>query len=93
METLIKQLVKEAVLEALVEYANGGVAALSLGDPTAPGQAPAVDDPDGSDTGGTTGNGGNNSGQGGGSESSSGGGTGPGGKPKPDVGVGAFGLR
>ena len=92
METLIKQLVKEAVLEALVEFANGGVATLSAGDPTAPGQAPAVDDPNGSEAGTTT-NGGDNSGQGGGSEESSGGGTFGDGRPKPDVGVGVFGLR
>ena len=93
METALKQLIKEAILEALVEFTNGGVSTLSAGDPTAPGQAPAVDDPSGSEAGGTTGNGGNNSGQGGGSEESSGGSLGPGGKPKPDVGVGVFGLR
>lgn len=92
METALKQLIKEAILEALVEFTNGGVATLSTGDPTAPVQAPAVDDPKGSEAGTTT-NGDNDSGKGGGSESSSGGGTGPGGKPKPDVGVGAFGLR
>lgn len=92
METLLKQLVKEAVLEALVEFTNGGVATLSTGDPTAPGQAPAVDDPNGSEAGTTT-NGGDNSGKGGGSEESSGGGTFGDGRPKPDVGVGVFGLR
>ena len=93
METALKQLIKEAILEALVEFTNGGVATLSTGDPTAPGQAPAVDDPNGSEAGGTTTSGGDDSGKGGGSEESSGGSLGPGGKPKPDVGVGVLGLR
>ena len=92
METKFKQLFKEAVLEALVEFTNGGVATLSTGDPTAPGQAPAVDDPSGSEAGTTT-NGGDNSGKGGASEESSGGGTFGDGRPKPDAGVGVFGLR
>lgn len=92
METTLKQLIKEAILEALVEFTNGGVATLSTGDPTAPGQAPAVDDPNGSEVGTTT-NGGDNSGKGGASEESSGGGTFGDGRPKPDAGVGVFGLR
>lgn len=92
MEATLKQLIKEAILEALVEFTNGGVATLSAGDPTAPGQAPAVDDPSGSEAGTTT-NGGDDSGKGGASGETSGGGIGPGGKPKPDVGVGVFGLR
>ena len=92
METTLKQLIKEAILEALVEFTNGGVATLSAGDPTAPGQAPAVDDPSGSEAGTTT-NGGDNSGKGGASEESSGGTPGNNGKPKPDVGVGGFSLR
>lgn len=55
-------------------------------------QAPQVYDPKGSEAGTTT-NGGDNSGKGGGSEESSGGGTFGDGRPKPDVGVGVFGLR
>ena len=92
MEATLKQLIKEAILEALVEFTNGGVATLSTGDPTAPEQAPAVDDPKGSDAGTTT-NEDNDSGKGGDSGTTSGGGVGPGGRPKPDVGVGVFGLR
>ena len=92
METTLKQLIKEAILEALVEFTNGGVATLSAGDPTAPGQAPAVDDPNGSEAGTTT-NGGDNSGQGGGSADNSGGTPGGDGRPKPDVGVGVWSRR
>lgn len=85
MENLFKQLMKEAVLEALNEFINGGVALAAEdpevnSDPTKPADKNTTSkDPD--------------SGKGGGSEESSGGGVGPGGKPKPDVGVGAFGLR
>ena len=93
METLIKQLVKEAVLEALVEFTNGGVATTA----DEPGQIIKPDTPEGDDaTGGTTGGntgGEDESGKGGGSEESSGGGTFGDGRPKPDVGVGVFGLR
>lgn len=93
METVLKQLIKEAILEALVEFTNGGVAALSVGDENPPVQAPQVDDPNGSEVGGTTGSGGDDSGKGGASEESSGGTPGNNGKPKPDVGVGGFSLR
>lgn len=93
METTLKQLIKEAILEALVEFTNGGVATLSAGDPTAPGQAPRQDNSNGSGTGGTTGNGGNNSGQGGGSADNSGGTPSGDGRPKPDVGVGVWSRR
>ncbi len=93
METALKQLIKEAILEALVEFTNGGVATLSTGDPTAPGQAPAVDDPNGSEAGTTTNSGGDNSGQGGGSADNSGGTPGGDGRPKPDVGVGVWSRR
>lgn len=55
-------------------------------------------DPNGTtdDSGNNSGNnnsGNDDSGKGGGSEESSGGGTDSSGRPKPDVGVGAFGLR
>ena len=94
METALKQLIKEAILEALVEFANGGVATAA----DEPGQIIKPDTPEGDDaTGGTTGgntggSGEDESGKGGGSEESGGGGT-VGGRPKPDVGVGVFGLR
>lgn len=86
METTLKQLIKEAILEALVVFTNGGVATLSENDP-------GPENPNGSESGGTTGNGGNNSGQGGDSGTTSGDGTSDTGRPKPDVGVGVFGLR
>lgn len=95
MERKFKEFIKEAVLEALIEFTTGGVATLGAGDAGAPEQAPQVDDPNGGETGGETGgnNTGGNSGQGGASEESSGGGTFGDGRPKPDVGVGVFSLR
>lgn len=77
METLLKQLIKEAVLEALMDFANGGIAVASE----------AADAPEKNESGK------DESGKGGASGETSGGGTGPGGKPKPDAGVGVFGLR
>lgn len=93
METALKQLIKEAILEALVEFTNGGVATLSVGDANF-----VVDDSTNTETGGNTNTntntpGEDNSGKGGASGETSGGGIGPGGKPKPDVGVGGFSLR
>lgn len=88
METALKQLIKEAVLEALVEFTNG-VTTLSVGDSNL-----TVDDSTNTETGGNTNTSGeDNSGKGGASGETSGGGIGPGGKPKPDVGVGGFSLR
>lgn len=89
METLLKQLVKEAVLEALVEFANGGIALA-----VEPEQTFVPDSPDGNNNSGNgTKSGEDESGKGGASGETSGGGVGPGGRPKPDVGVGVFGLR
>ena len=82
MENLFKQLMKEAVLEALNEFINGGVA-LASEDPTNNSLDEKKDEGDNKP----------NDGKGGGSAESSGGSIGPGGKPKPDVGVGVFGLR
>lgn len=83
----MKELVKEAVLEALMQFTTGGVAVASEDDPIiiepGDGEQPTRPDDGGEDE----------SGKGGGSEESSGGGTGSDGKPKPDVGVGAFSLR
>jgi hypothetical protein len=84
MENLFKQLVKEAVLEALNEFANGGIA-LAIEDPTNSSLDEKKDEGEGENK--------SNDGKGEGSKESSGGGEGPGGKPKPDVGVGVFGLR
>ena len=85
MENLFKQLVKEAVLEALNEFANGGIAVASesLDSQTAIGDDGDKEnnkkEPD--------------SGKGGASEETSGGGTHNGGRPRPDAGVGVFSRR
>lgn len=88
----LKNLLKEAIVEALYEFMNQGVAIASGGD-------------DGSTGGGSEGTGDiplgdsnevpkeDESGKGGASEESSGGGTFGDGRPKPDVGIGVFGLR
>ena len=88
MERKFKELIKEAVLEALIEFTNGGVA--TLAGEGAGGSSSGSSQ----ESGGNSENSGNsgNSGQGGGSESSSGGGLNNG-RPIPDVGVGAFSLR
>lgn len=85
METLLKQLMKEAVLEALNEFINGGVAVASESEDT---QTSIGDE----------GKKENNkkepeSGKGGASAESSGGGTFGDGRPRPDVGIGGFSLR
>lgn len=73
------ELIKAAVIEALTEFTNGGVTA-SLDEPQV---APPLTEEPGEDE----------SGKGGTSEESSGGGTFGDGRPKPDAGVGVFGLR
>lgn len=95
MERKFKEFIKEAVLEALIEFTTGGVATLGAGDAGAPEQAPQVDDPNGGETGGETGgnNTGGNSGQGGGSADNSGGTPSEDGRPKPNVGVGVWSMR
>lgn len=84
MENLLKQLMKEAVLEALNEFINGGVA-LAAEDPeiNSDPSKPADKNTTGKDP---------DSGKGGASAESSGG-TPDNGKTKPDVGVGGFSLR
>lgn len=89
MNQVFKALMKEACLEALYEFANGGVAMAIEG---VDGSLDSEGDED-SESNGPNDDKKDDSGKGGGSSSSSGGGTGPGGKPKPDVGVGAFSLR
>ena len=84
MENLFKQLMKEAVLEALNEFINGGVA-LAAEDPE------LNSDPSKPEDKNTTGKE-PDSGKGGASENTSGGGLNNG-RPIPDAGVGAFGLR
>lgn len=94
METMLKNLIKEAILEALAEFTGAGVATMGLADPVPGGTE--IGSGTGTDTGSDKGDdnsGNNNSGKGGGSEESSGGGTFGDGRPKPDVGVGVFGLR
>lgn len=87
MENLFKQLMKEAVLEALNEFINGGVAPVEEGDDNSnnSNETPSDINAGGKEE--------DESGKGEGSKESSGGSIGPGGKPKPDVGVGVFGLR
>lgn len=80
MERKFKALIKEAILEALVEFTNGGAVALSVGGASSSDQSSNAGTPD-------------DSGKGGASEESSGGTPGHNGKPKPDVGVGGFSLR
>ena len=89
MNRMFKLLVKEAVLEALNEFVNGGISTLSEGDDSGTGNQ----NQSGIEAGGKEEGGEDESGKGGGSGATAGGGTGPGGKPKPDVGVGVFGLR
>ena len=84
MENLFKQLMKEAVLEALNEFVNGGVA-LAIEDPTNSSLDEKKDEGEGE--------GNSNDGKGGGSEESSGGTPGADGRPKPDVGVGVWSRR
>lgn len=91
---MLKNLIKEAILEALAEFTGAGVATMGLADPVPGGTE--IGSGTGTDTGSDKGDdnsGNNNSGKGGGSEESSGGGTFGDGRPKPDVGVGVFGLR
>lgn len=84
MENLLKRLMKEAVLEALNEFINGGVAlATEDPEPNSDPSKPAYKNTTGKDP---------DSGKGGASSESSGGTPGNG-KPKPDVGVGGFSLR
>ena len=78
MMTSLKNIIKEAILEALVEFSNGVAVYTS--------ETPETDkDPNKESD--------KESGKGGISGETSGGGVGPGGKPKPDAGVGVFGLR
>lgn len=77
----LKLVIKEAVLEALFEFANGSVSTMSVTPETEGGE-----DNSGNNNSGNNNNNGN-------SDETSGGGTGEGGKPKPNVGVGVFGLR
>lgn len=81
MNEMLKQLIKEAILEALVEFVNQSAVATGAEDVPDPESAPETPT-DGEDE----------SGKGGASDATSGGGTNNG-RPKPDVGVGVFGLR
>lgn len=74
MTEVLKQLIKEAVLEALMEFANQRVAVVNETEDEAPKEDDGKEDdkrPSHENSGGGTNNG----------------------RPKPDVGVGAFGLR
>ena len=83
MEKITKQLIKEAILEALVEFTNGGVAMTSEGE----------GEGEGSQEGSTEGStGGKDPNKGGNSAENSGGGLNNG-KPKPNAGVGVWSRR
>jgi hypothetical protein len=94
METMLKNLIKEAVLEALTEFTGAGVATMGLANPVPGGTN--IGSGTGTDTGSDKGNGNsgnNNSGQGGGSADNSGGTPSEDGRPKPNVGVGVWSRR
>lgn len=101
---MLKHVVKASVLEALAEFFNSseetttynagsnsrsliGNGGLNLDDPNK--QESTKDDSTSTEGNSSEGN----SGKGGASEESSGGGTFGDGRPKPDAGVGVFGLR
>lgn len=85
MESTLKQVIKEAILEALYEFSCGGVAVASEGEGPV-GEGESNGNTSGSTSGDTSGS------TKPGSESSSGGGSNNG-KPKPDVGVGVFSRK
>lgn len=98
MDKRFKEIIKEAILEALAEFTGAGVATMSLDD-VVPGGT-EVGSGTGTDTGSDKGddnsgnnNSGNNSGQGGGSADNSGGTPSEDGRPKPNVGVGVWSRR
>lgn len=86
---MFKLLVKEAVLEVLNEFVNGGISTLSEGDDSGTGNQ----NQSGIEAGGKEEGGEDESGKGGASEETSGGGTHNGGRPRPDAGVGVFSRR
>lgn len=90
---MLKNLIKEAVLEALSEFTGAGVATMGLADPVPGGTE--IGSGTGTNTGSDKGddNSGNNSGQGGGSADNSGGTPSEDGRPKPNVGVGVWSRR
>ena len=93
MDKRFKEIIKEAILEALAEFTGAGVATMGLADPVPGGTE--VGSGTGTDTGSDKGddNSGNNSGKGGGSADSSGGTPSENGRPKPNVGVGVWSAR
>lgn len=81
MNEMLKQLIKEAILEALVEFVNQSAVATGAEDVPDPESAPETPT-DGEDE----------SGKGGASQGSSGGGITDDGRPRPNVGVGVFNV-
>jgi hypothetical protein len=90
MNKMFKLLVKEAVLEALNEFVNGGVATVEEGDNNSNNSNNSNETPSDINAGGKEED---ESGKGGASEETSGGGTHNGGRPRPDAGVGVFSHR
>lgn len=85
----LKELIKEAILEAFAEMYG-----VSTADAVIP-EAPGEGDGEASDGSGEAGEGseGNSNNGGGSNSAANSGGTPNNGRPKPDVGVGVFGLR
>lgn len=96
MDKRFKEIIKEAILEALAEFTGAGVATMSLGNVVPGGtEVGSGDDSDSGKDDNDSGNNnsGNNSGQGGGSANNSGGTPSEDGRPKPNVGVGVWSRR
>ena len=87
MNLKFKQLIKEAIIEALTEYTNGSIMVMSEGT-----GEDTSGETDGKPNGETNGKPNGDTDNKRPSEETSGGGA-HNGKPKPDVGIGVFGLR
>lgn len=85
MNKMFKLLVKEAVLEALNEFVNGGISTLSEGDDGSGNQNQSGIEDGGKEDGNKDNDKGSGTGNSGGGLNN--------GRPIPDVGVGTFGRR
>lgn len=93
MDKRFKEIIKEAILEALAEFTGAGVATMGLADPVPGGTE--IGSGTGTDTGSDKGDdnsGNDDSGKGGGSADNSGGGLNNG-RPIPNTGVGVWSRR
>lgn len=95
MDKRFKEIIKEAILEALAEFTGAGVATMSLGNVVPEGTEVGSGTGTGTDTGsdkGDNNSGNDDSGKGGGSADNSGGGLNNG-RPIPNTGVGVWSRR